>query len=65
MNNLKTLRNIGIVLVVIGITLIFINDIVENDFLKSITEYREFFWIFGGSFLGIGLFGKQKDKKID
>ena len=63
MNNLKTIRNIGIVLAVIGISLIFINDIFESDFLKTLAEYKDIFVIFGGAFIGAGLFGKQKNKK--
>jgi len=65
MKKLKTVQIIGIILLIITIVLIFINDIVENDFLKMLAENKQIFAIFGGVFLGYGFFLKQKTKMSD
>ena len=59
----KTVAKIGIALLIVGIILIFINDLVDNDLLKTLAEYKKFFWIFGGAFIGVGFFGKKKTEK--
>ncbi len=59
----KKLGILGIVLFTIGILSIFINDSIENDFLKKISEYGKFISILGGGFIGIGFFGKKKTEK--
>ena len=59
----KTVGKIGIALLLVGIILIFINDLIDNDFLKNLAEYKKFFWIFGGAFIGVGFLGKKKVDK--
>ncbi|WP_394908078.1 hypothetical protein [uncultured Mesonia sp.] len=54
---------LGIVLFTIGILSIFINDSIESDFLKKISEFGKFISILGGGLIGIGFFGKKKQKK--
>ena len=58
----KNLGIFGIVLFSIGILSIFINDFIESDFLKKISEYGRYFSILGGAFIGVGFFGKKKTK---
>jgi quinol-cytochrome oxidoreductase complex cytochrome b subunit len=56
----KNLGIFGIVLFAIGIVSLFINDFIDSDFLKKISEYGKFFSILGGAFIGVGFFGKKK-----
>lgn len=57
----KTLGKIGIILLVIGISLIFIEDSTENNLIKTLAEYKRILWIMGGAFIGVGFFGKKKN----
>ncbi|WP_405414825.1 hypothetical protein [Maribacter sp. Asnod1-A12] len=61
----KNLGIIGIILFAIGIISIFINDIVDNDFLKSIDGYGKYISMLGGAFIGVGFFGKKKNEKAE
>jgi len=56
----KTLGIIGLILFVIAIILIFINDFVDNNLLKSLADYGIYIALLGGGFIGIGFFGKKK-----
>ena len=57
----KTSTILGISLFVLTLVLIFINDVVENDFLRKTSEYGRYFAIMGGALIGWGIFSKRKN----
>ncbi|MDO5615735.1 MAG: hypothetical protein Q4G16_06070 [Cruoricaptor ignavus] len=56
----KTFRNIGIIVFVFSLILIFINDIVDNEFLRILWDYRKSFAMLGGMIIAYSFLEKKE-----
>lgn len=57
----KTVGIIGIIFFVFALFLI-VADNFGNEFLNKLSGYGKYFAILGGGLIGVGFFGKKKEK---
>jgi uncharacterized membrane protein YfcA len=63
--NRKTFKNIGIVTLAFSLVLIFINDIIDNEFLRTLSNYKNSFAMLGGIIIALSIFDKKNKIEIE
>ena len=62
--NKSTFRNVGIAALILSIILIFINDIVDSEFLNTLSNYKTSIGIFGGIIIGYSFYDKKNGTEV-